>query len=391
MTRHALPAMIGALALTRATFGFQLQTVATLGPELMLVLALDFAALGGLIGAYLAPGILVALPCGFIARRFGDRVVAITSAWLMVAGGAIAAIAVTESWGAAGIAAGRAVGGIGALGLSVLQGKIAADRFPPDRLPVAMAVLLGAFPIGIGLSQVLLPPLAASHGLAAAFWAGAAASLVAAITFTLSWTDAKSAAPRTLAWPSRREIGLVAIAGLIWMVYNAAWFNFLAWMPTLLAARGEPAWVADVVLSLATWGNLPAMLLGGAVAVRFGRRGVFMLGTLVCALSVAAPAVMGMPILWGLLFGTVAAIHGGLIVEMGALSCRPENRAVGMGVFYIVYYLGGSIMPALCGAAADWSGDPGGALVFAATVSLLAVPLFLLHARLTASARPRAA
>jgi MFS family permease len=382
--RLPLYGTIATLALTRVTFGFQLQTVATLAPDMMVALALDFATLGGLIGAYLAPGVFVALPGGFLARRFGDRLVAVGSAWLIVLGGVLAALAVQRGWGGVAIAAGRAVAGIGAVGLSVMQSKMVADRFTPQTLPAAMAVLLGAFPIGIGLAQVVLPPLAAAQGLAAAFWLGAVAAGVTAVLFTLAWTDAPHAAPRTLAWPSGREMALVSVAGLIWMVYNAAWFNFMAWMPSLLVARGHPGWMADTVLSIATWANLPAMLLGGWMAARFGRTPVFVGGLLVCAVSVAAPAVHDMPLLWGIIFGTVASMPGSLIVEMGAVSCRAENRAVGMGIFYVTYYIGGAVMPALCGAAADWAADPGGALVFAAAVSLLGLPLWFLHGRMTA-------
>jgi hypothetical protein len=109
---------------------------------------------------------------------------------------------------------------------------------------------------------------------------------------------------------------------------------------------------------------------------------VFLVGTLVCAGSVAGPAFVDTPIAWAVVFGTVAAMHGGLIVELGALSCRAENRAVGMGIFYVTYYIGGAVMPAICGAAADWAGDPGGALVVAAAVSLAAVPLWLWHGRM---------
>jgi len=86
------------------------------------------------------------------------------------------------------------------------------------------------------------------------------------------------------------------------------------------------------------------------------------------------------------IFGTVAAMPGSLIVELGALSCRAENRAVGMGIFYVTYYIGGAVMPAVCGAAADWAGDPGGALVVAAAVALLGIPLWFWHARLRAAA-----
>ncbi len=384
-SRLPLYGTIATLALTRIAFGFQLQTVATLGPDLMTLLLLDFAALGGLIGAYLAPGVFVSLPSGFLARRFGDRLVAVGSAWLILLGGVIAALAVQQGWGSMPIGVGRAVGGIGAVGLSVMQSKMVADRFSARDLPAAMAVLLGAFPIGIGLAQVALPPVVAAHSVAAAFWLGAGLAGVAAILFSLAWTEAPHASPRTLAWPTRHEMLLVSVAGGIWMVYNVAWFNFMAWMPSLLVARGHPAWMADTVLSIATWINFPAMLLGGWMAARYGRTLVFDTGSLVCAISVAAPAVHDMPILWGLIFGTVAAMPGSLIVELGAMSCRAENRAVGMGIFYVTYYIGGAIMPAFCGAAADWAGDPGGALVFAAGVSLLGLPLWFLHARMIAA------
>jgi len=94
---------------------------------------------------------------------------------------------------------------------------------------------------------------------------------------------------------------------------------------------------------------------------------------------VAGPAFVDWPLLWGVLFGTVASLHAGVIVAVGTLSARPENRAVGMGLFYTVYYVGGTLLPALCGRAADLAGDPAGALLAAASVAVLAAPLYALH------------
>jgi DHA1 family inner membrane transport protein len=168
------------------------------------------------------------------------------------------------------------------------------------------------------------------------------------------------------------------------MAYNAAYFNFLAYMPSFLAARGHSSGTADLVMTLATWGNLPAILIGGALAIRFGPTMVFLAGTILCAISVAGPAFWDMPVLWGAIFGTIASMHGGLIVQIGTLAARPENRAVGMALFYTVYYIGGSILPALCGRAADLTGDPSGALLAAAAVSLLAIPLYVWQRRASA-------
>jgi hypothetical protein len=66
-------------------------------------------------------------------------------------------------------------------------------------------------------------------------------------------------------------------------------------------------------------------------------------------------------------------------MAVGTLSARPENRAVGMGLFYTIYYLGGTFTPALCGIVADYAGRPEGGLLAAAAICLLAIPLYVLH------------
>jgi len=71
-----------------------------------------------------------------------------------------------------------------------------------------------------------------------------------------------------------------------------------------------------------------------------------------------------------------------VIMAVGTLSARPENRAVGMGLFYSMYYAGGTVAPAFCGWAADMTGGPEGALLAAAAISALAIPLYMLHRRL---------
>jgi MFS family permease len=364
-----------AVMLARIAFGFQLQTVATLGPELMAAFHLDFAALGTLMGAYMLPGVLVAIPAGFLARRFGEDRVLSCGLLLMTAGSVLVAIMDSRL----GIGIGRGVSGAGAVAITVVQGKLLSDRFEGPRFTRALSVIVGAFPIGIGAAQLVQPRLAMGLGLGAPFLAGAAISAAAWLLFVLTWNGDRPVAGRRMSWPSRREILLVILAGMIWTTYNAGYFNFLAYMPGFLASRGHPAWVADVVMLLSTWGNLPAVLLGTALALRFGKVPVFLVGTALCAISVSGSAVLDMPLLWGLLFGTIASMPGGLIIEVGTLSARPENRAVGMGVFYTTYFIGGSITPALCGLAADAAGGPSGALVCAAGLSLLAVPFFFLH------------
>ena len=46
-----------AIALSRIAFGFQLQTISTLGPDLAKFYGLDYAMLGTLVGVYMAAGV----------------------------------------------------------------------------------------------------------------------------------------------------------------------------------------------------------------------------------------------------------------------------------------------------------------------------------------------
>jgi predicted MFS family arabinose efflux permease len=371
--------ILAAIGLARFAFGYQLQTVASLGPDLAGAFNLSFAELGSLVGAYMLPGIVAALGCGFLAQRIGDRALLGGGMVLM----ALGSVAASFALGPAGIAASRVLAGSGAVALTVMASKVLADRFHGPHFLLVLALMLGAFPIGIGIGQITHLPIAHAFGWRAAFLAGAVPAAAGALLLLASWGGGGGAGRRRLGWPSRGECVLVVVAGLVWTFYNAAFSAFLTYTPSLLALRGAPKLLVDLVLNAGTWGNLPAILLGGAVAARIGPGRVFLLGTLVSAVSLVGIGLGHTPLLWGVLFGTLGALHGGVIVGAGTLSARPENRAVGMALFYTTYYVGGTVFPAVCGRAADADGSPAGALLAGAALSLLAVPFWSLHRRLS--------
>ena len=59
--------ILAALTLARTAMGFQFQSVASVAPFLTSDLALDNAQLGWLIGLYLLPGTVIALPGGLLS------------------------------------------------------------------------------------------------------------------------------------------------------------------------------------------------------------------------------------------------------------------------------------------------------------------------------------
>jgi MFS family permease len=374
-------AILAALTLGRIAFGYQFQTVATLGPDLVPLFHLTYAQFGELIGAYMLLGAFVALPLGVLGRWLGDRLVLGVGLALMVAGPAVSA------WGhdPAGIAAGRIVAGIGGVGMIVLQGKVIADWFTGSRFMLAISIAVCGYPVGVDLAQLILPPVSHAFGWPVGFLTGSVLPAAALLLFLASFRPPEGAADqRRLAWPSLRECLLIAIAGTIWTAYTAGFSGYLSYVPSTLTLRGDGLALIGVVVTIATWGNVPATTVGGGLAARFGGASILVIGTLGLAIGTAGTALAGFPVLWAVLVGIIGSIHPGVIVAVGTLSARQEHRAVGLGIFYSLYYAGGTVGPALCGRAADLYGGPAGGLLAAAAISALAIPMYLLHRRLSA-------
>jgi MFS family permease len=369
--------ILAALALARIAFGYQFQTIATLATDLVQRFDLSYAQIGSLIGSYMLLGVFAALPLGLLGRRFGDRFVLGTGLALMTAGSCISAWAA----GPAGIGAGRTVAGVGAVAMIVLQGKIIADWFTGPRFMIGISVSVCAFPIGMGLAQLVLPPVLAVFGPHAAFLTDAMPAGLALLLFLASHREPVHAAPvpRRFSLPSGHECMLLIVAGSVWTVYTAGFSAFASYLPASLSFRGYGLAVIAAVMTIATWGNVVGTLSGGGLAARFGGFNIFLIGTLCLTIGMAGAALTGWPVGWAVLLGVGGSIQPGVIMAIGTLSARPENRAVGMGLFYTLYYLGGTFAPALCGAVADYAGRPEGGLLAASAISALAIPLYMLH------------
>jgi MFS family permease len=315
-----------------------------------------------------------------LGRRFGDRRLVGAGMALMAAGGAVAAL----GGGANGIAAGRMVSGVGAVAMIILQGKIIADWFHGRLFMLALGISVGAFPVGLGLGQLLEPPLAHALGWQAPFWAGAAAMAIVAVLFVVSYRAPPDGPPpaRHFSLPSRREAVLVLVAGLVWTAYTTGYTGYLSYLPSLMARRGDGLALTGLAMTIGTWGNVPGIMIGSSLIHRFGGLRVFLFGTLALVIGMAGTGLAGSAVLWAVVVGVLGAVHPSVIIAVGTLSARPENRAVGMGLFYTTYYAGNSVGPTVCGWVADRMGTPSGAMLAAACISCLAIPAYLLHRRM---------
>ncbi|MEX5729822.1 MFS family permease [Rhodovulum iodosum] len=376
--------MLAVLTLARAAMGVQFQSVAAVGARLTGEAGLSHTMLGTLIGLYLLPGALLALPGGWLGQRFGDKRLVLIGLGLMTLGGA--ALGLSQETGP--MLAGRAVSGAGAVLLNVLVTKMVADWFAEHEIVPAMGLLITSWPMGIALAMVVLPVLGAglpvgAGALIAAALAGFALVLVAAI-YRAPPQGAAATRPGRVRLTGDETVRAI-LAGLVWTFYNAGLIAVIAFAPDLLIARGTPPAEATAMVSLVGWLIIPSLALGGWISARVGRPDTTVLGcfALVGASILLLPAgAPALPLL--ALIGLVFGPPGPLIMTLPVQAVRPEARALGMGIYFTCYYLGMAAVPPLAGWLRDITGTPAAPLWIAVAclgIAALSLVAFRLRGR----------
>lgn len=372
--------ILAVLFFARTAMGFQFQAVAALSSFLVGGFAIDYTQLGLLVGLYLLPGIAIAYPGGLLGQRFGDKRIALLGMMLMVVGGVLTAAGNDY----ASFFAGRLLGGIGAVLLNVLLTKMTTDWFAGREIGTALAVLVSSWPIGIGIALVTLPWLAGRASVAAAFASTAAFAALVLVLIALIYRAPKGAvalspsAGGTRPGLSRRELGLVSLAGGVWMLFNIGFIVVVSFAPALLTARGMSARDAGFVTSLVSWTVIVTIPLGGLLIDRMGHATLLMIASF-AAFGLGTILVPTAPSLALMTFvGAVGGLPAGAMMVLPGEVLRPETRAAGMGVFFTWYYAGMALLTPVAGLLRDWTGAPGAPLVFAGGLEFAAMAVFIL-------------
>ena len=373
--------VLAVLFAARSAMGFQFQSVASVSPLLMHDLAIDFALLGALIGVWMLPGVVVAIPGGLLGRRFGDKNVVVSGLALMALGSFVTAAASTY----APAMAGRVISGAGAVMLNVLLAKMVADWFQGGGLASAMGVLVTSWPFGIGLALLVLGPLSAATTWAFAIqvtaWACIAALLAVALVYrTPPAQESRSVAAAPM---GRRELSLACVAGVIWAFYNVGYIIVVSFVPVLLAARGLTAANAAVIASFASWPLMLSVPLGGYLADRTGRGYAIMIGGLI-AMAAAMPFMLAAPspLVMLVLFGVIGGLPGGIIAALPGRALAPKARHLGLGIFFTLYYVGMALLPGLAGWFRDRFAEDAAPLIFGSGLLVAAALLVALFRRM---------
>ncbi len=385
--------VLAILCLARTLMGLHIQVVAAVAPFLMADLGLGYGEIGTLIGVFLLPGVVLAIPGGLVSRRFGDART-LTGGIVLLAGGT-ALLAVSDGFWSA--LAARLLSGAGGTLLTMQVAKIATDWFAGRELSTALGLMMGTFPLGIAAVMAGLPVIAAASSwrVAVAVIVGAALVILLVVAAVLRDPPVTAAPVSGRRWAlPRHEALLMVVSGLIFSVVNAGLVIFTSFAPAWLRASGLDAVQAGVLASWTSWVMILALPLSGPLLDRTGRVHGWLVGG---ALAAAVACVMlplsgllGGPVfpwlvLFGLLMGPLAV--GSMALPGAAL--RPEHRAIGFGLFFTMNYVGFGLLPAAAGILIDITQSAAAPFWFDAAAFLSIVPLALLFQRLQHRAAPR--
>jgi MFS family permease len=373
---HNRWAILAVLFTVRLTMSFQFQSVASVAPLLGSEFGIGLADIGLLIGLYFTPGIALALPGGAIGQRFGDKTTVLGALLLMLVGGL--AMALSASWSVQ--IAGRLVAGAGGVMLNVQMTKMVTDWFAGREIATAMAIFVNSWPAGIAMSLLTLPAIGTAYGVSAVYLAVAGLIGCGMVLLAASYRpppETSAVAAVATARLDRNAVIAVIAAALIWSLYNIGFATIFSFGPSMLVERGWSITAAGSAISIVLWLTVLSVASGGFLADRIARpEFIIVAGSMVFAVLMITLARSDAVVAATVALGLTCGLPAGSIMSLPARVLQPATRAIGIGLFFTVYYAGMMLGPVLAGVCAKWTGSAGAALDFGAAM-ILACPIIL--------------
>lgn len=324
-------------------------------------------AIGLLTTALFATHLLVQLPAGRAADRYGARTVALAAVVSTLAGCTL--LLLDDAFALALL--GRALAGLGS-GAGFVAG-IDLVRAGGGGA-VLQGLYGGATMVGGGLALMIVPSLTEATDWRAPYWSAAVLALVAAVPVLATGTLPKIGhrAERVLRDPRLAPLGALQAAsfGLAVVAGN--------WAVPLLERRGAGVAAAGIAGGLVLFAGIVTRPAGGWLAGREGRTRVVAAALVGVAAGSALLALDG-PLWLAFVGAATLGLSAGLpfaVVFAAAQRLRPDAPAAAISVVNATAVLTILVGTPLAGLAFELPGD--GSLAFAAIAALAACVLLVL-------------
>jgi MFS family permease len=357
-------AVLFALYLASLTATLNMFKLPPIIPNVVGAFGIEYATAGDLMSVFSIMGFVLAIPAGFILKRFGIKLAVLFSIGTVLIGAVLGAVAASSGMMSFGMLyAGRFIEGIG-MGLVMVASPFAISQwFPLNNRALPTGLWASCVGIGNILPLLVVPRMVEPLGLASIWWAGAIFAAVSfvlfAIIFRMPREDEMPAAPAPPSasgeappslWKGMSNINYWLL-GIGFGTYNLVVMALLTFLPTFLSSGhsdGRPAFytaaAAGMITTLVMLASIITGPLGGYVSDKLGKRKAVALAvyaamtlTLLIPLSTAGWQIPAFMILFGLFGGPIAPI---LLASVPEVAKSPMLIGIGMACTAVCQNLG---------------------------------------------------
>lgn len=315
------------------SFAFSLQLVPPLLSTMQNEFGIDDIQAGLLMSMVVIPGIVLALPAGFVTNRYGFRMLGFASIVLVTIGNLITALANDFAMALVG----RFTLGIGGAFLVVGAPTFIPQWFEHRDMGKAMGVYGTNMPVSIILAFPIAAAVSQSSGWRHSFYAAALLSFASALFFIAT---AKEGPLKGESKPVRFEQAKHAMKNLevwkvsiTWMLFNTTTIAFLTWAPRLFQQfKGLDTFYASLLATVVMYSAIFFAPLFGWISDKSDRRKPFILiGPLAMASALFLTSyAVGLPLLFCVLgLGISASTVPPLVMAMAAQNLAPRLSGIG--------------------------------------------------------------
>ncbi len=357
------------IAVAMLLFGTAIATVQYKVPvamnDIMVNMNMDASSASWLMSIFTFVGIILAVPTGVLAKKFGPKTMLLAAAVVVALGSLLGAFAGNGTI----LIVSRAIEGIAFIFVTIC-GPLAVQKYvAPEKIGSATGIWALWVCLGSVVGGVLTPSLYAATGFVGVWiiYAAAAVVFAVAVAVLVKFPSAEAQAEVEAAAASAAE-GVVSYKELFkpnillfffaFLVFNMTLLAVLSYAPTFMQQQGVDSTLSGFISTLPMLLAVISSPLFGTLSDKMGRCKPLYLASLVvmgpCTLILLTQTG---PLMW------VGAIVMGLVGLGAPVMCltsyitvlgRPELMSIGMGVLMLVQslgqFLGSWLVPILLGA-----------------------------------------
>jgi MFS family permease len=322
---------------------------------------------GSLMSIFSIMGFVLAIPAGYILKRFGIKVTGLMAVAAVTIGSVLGALSATFNM----LYVGRFVEGVG-MGLIMVASPFAISVwFPLHNRALPTGIWASSVGIGNVATLLIAPSLGVSHGWSSVWWAGAGFSALAFILFAAFFRMPKQTEMTTAPAPAaaadekppslakgmaNRNFWMIAIA---FGCYNLVVMAMCTFLPVFLeVVRGYSKTYdkgilmnAGFVTALIMAASIFAGPAGGSISDRLGKRKmmvlipyILMAATFFFPFTISIQLIPWYMIAFGVFGGPIAPV---LLASVPEVAPKPQLIGIGMSVAAVGQNIGMYIGPSL--------------------------------------------